>query len=233
MKRYLSIGFGVFIFIILSLPTGCTGPVDESCGSDQDCKGERVCKGGNCVDPKNPQKKSDGVQQDDGGVKGDPAVGKDEQPKPDKAAPPNKCNGDWTLGSTFVKDTSAGIGHACSKGFKNCRDGTFIRFPDGRCVCILSCSSLVGKKVGDNCTKDGVWKCRHIKATNANQNQGKVCVPDQWNLCQAGGTGPGPGPKKDAGILPEKTCKAIGQACAEDEECCSDSCDLISNTCES
>src|SRR5262245_4924246 len=53
------------------------------------------------------------------------------------------CNGDWTLAEVPFVDDSAGIGQACDGSPpRNCRDGSYINFPDGRCVCLLRCSSL-------------------------------------------------------------------------------------------
>jgi len=202
---------------VLTLFLACSGenPDRTACLKDSDCKGNRICQSKTCIEQNQSQNPDGG-----GGSDNYQSIEK-ENPQPEKTNP--KCNGNWSLGSTFYTDSSAGIGHECSKGFKNCRDGSFIQFPDGRCVCLLKCSSLVNAKLGKNCTKSGIWKCRHIQATNDDKNQGKVCVKDEWNLCQAGGTQPGTNPPQNPG----KTCKDIGAACSDDEECCSDSCDEV------
>ena len=96
------------------------------------------------------------------------------------------CFGDFSLGSTFFKSNDPKqLGAVCNpKGApKNCPDGYWITLNDtGECACIMSCA-IIQVTVGQNCTTDGKWKCQDIKATNADANGGKFCVPMSLKLC--------------------------------------------------
>ena len=61
-------------------------------------------------------------------------------------------------------------------------DGTYIRFDDGRCMCIARCSSF-GIEEGASCG-DG-FTCRHIQSVTSG-NHATVCVADAWNVCLHG-----------------------------------------------
>jgi hypothetical protein len=78
------------------------------------------------------------------------------------------------------------IGAACNDNVPtNCFDGLFIKFANGKCMCLAKCSSFQSVNVGDNCTNDGSWKCLKIQATNAGENSATACVPVAANLCTA------------------------------------------------
>ena len=150
------------------------------------------------------------------------------------------CDGDFSLGSTFYSDSSAGIGHACSPegNPQNCRDGWFAMFPDGGCYCVLGCGSLTDNRDGAPCTTDGAWVCRHVLATNAGANEARICVPETWRLClhpddRSGGYGGGGGGAQDAGSgggggrdAGGGECRPEGAPCTDDGQCCSTWCSL-------
>ena len=99
-------------------------------------------------------------------------------------ATPNGCKGDFSLGSLPLMCRSCSLGTACDNpdAPRNCIDGTYIRFDDGRCMCIARCSSF-GIEEGASCG-DG-FTCRHIQSVTSG-NHATVCVADAWNVCLHG-----------------------------------------------
>lgn len=96
----------------------------------------------------------------------------------------NGCKGDFSLGSLPLMCRSCSLGTACDNpdAPRNCIDGTYIRFDDGRCMCIARCSSF-GIEEGGSCG-DG-FTCRHIQSVTSG-NHATVCVADAWNVCLHG-----------------------------------------------
>ena len=135
------------------------------------------------------------------------------------------------------------MGAACNASVPtNCPTGKWIDFKDtGECICIAWCSDFQNIGAGDNCTTDGSWQCQKIEATNASNNSATACVPVKWNLCTAGGGGgtTGGGAATTGGDSSGDTtgggdtgggdtgggeCKASGDFCDDNAECCSGSC---------
>jgi hypothetical protein len=104
------------------------------------------------------------------------------------------CNGDFTLGSLPLTCRSCRQGAACDNADapRNCIDGTYLRWGDGRCVCVARCSSF-GVNEGDSCG-DG-FTCRAVQSTNASGNRMAACVSDDWNVCRVGQV-PAPAPRR-------------------------------------
>lgn len=96
----------------------------------------------------------------------------------------NGCKGDFSLGSLPLTCRSCSLGTACDNpdAPRNCIDGTYIRFDDGRCMCIARCSSF-GIEEGASCGEG--FTCRHIQSVTSG-NHATVCVADAWNVCLHG-----------------------------------------------
>ena len=185
-------------------------------------EGERRLGEGEGEDPS----EGEGERPSEGEGEG-PSEGEGEDPSEGEGE--GSCFENFWLAQTFYVDHSVTFGHACNDNTNptNCRDGLSIHFEDtGECVCILSCSSLQGVSLGDNCTKDGAWTCQEIVNASGN-SQVRACVPQTWDLCTTGGTEGEGEPSEGEGEPGEgegEICADFGDACEWDDECCSGDC---------
>lgn len=180
-------------------------PPGPGCVDDGgDCSWDGECCSGPC---------SEGVCAASGGTSSSTASG--------TAAPAAMCDGEWILGSTFYSGSGVTMGHACDQQPqpRNCLDGHFMIFPDGECICILSCAKIQVQP-GEACNAAGTWTCQDIVSSDGAQS-GRMCVANAWNICTADGTPPPTG---------GGSCLANDTACGDPNDCCSLNC--LAGTCQ-